>query len=87
MDYLTLCDVYEKLEQTPKRLEKISLLAEFLRTVPPDELEQVMLLVQRLVYPAWDERVLGFSSNYVMKALSLAAGVSEVLVDEEKWIK
>ncbi len=82
MDYTSLCDEYEKLEKTTKRLEKTLVLAAFLRTVPAAELEQVMLLLQGLVYPSWDDRKLGFSSNYVIKALALVAGVSADSVKE-----
>ena len=83
MDYLILCDVYKMLESTPKRLEKTAILAEFLKSVSIEELERVMLLVQGLVYPAWDERKLGFSTQSVIRALSLAAGVNE---DEVKKV-
>ena len=82
MDYSALCKVYEQLESTPKRLEKTALLADLFKTISSGELEQLMLLVQGLVYPAWDERTLGFSSSSVIKALSLAAGVSEDAVKE-----
>src|SRR3989344_2962885 len=64
------------------RIFKASLLADFFKTISSGELEQLMLLVQGLVYPAWDERTLGFSSSSVIKALSLAAGVSEDAVKE-----
>ncbi|MBI4153079.1 ATP-dependent DNA ligase, partial [Candidatus Woesearchaeota archaeon] len=77
MDYLTLCNVYEQLESTSRRLEKTAILADFLKIISSDELEQVLLLVQGLAYPAWDERTLGFSSSSIIKALSLAAGASE----------
>ncbi len=81
MNYLELCKLYGELEGTSKRLGKTKLLADFISKVELSQLGEVMLLVQGLVYPAWDERKLGFSSNYVIKALAVAAGVS---VDEIK---
>lgn len=76
MDYKKLCEVYLQLEQKTKRLEKTRILADFLKSVPDEIIEQIILLVQGIVYPVWDERKLGFSSNYVIKALSLTSGVS-----------
>jgi DNA ligase 1 len=76
MDYVELCGVYEELEKTSKRLEKTKLLAGFLKGVGVKDLERVLLLLQGIVYPVWDSRKLGFSSNYIIKAVSRAAGVS-----------
>ena len=76
MNYLALCELSVLLERTSKRLQKTALLAEFLRDVPLDELPCVILLVQGLVYPSWDVRKLGFSSQYVLRALASSAGVS-----------
>lgn len=76
MNYVALCELSVLLERTRKRLQKTAVLAAFLRDVPLGELPCVVLLVQGLVYPAWDERKLGFSSQYVLRALALSAGVS-----------
>ncbi len=76
MEYTRLSNLYARLEGTPKRLEKTLILSQFLMNVPIDELEQVMLLIQGIVYPIWDERKLGFSSSYIIKALATASGTT-----------
>lgn len=82
MRYVSLVQVYERLESTSKRLEKTHILAEFLKTVPEAELERVILLLRGRVFPPWDKRTLGFSSKLAVKAVALVSGESEKMVTE-----
>jgi len=82
MQYRLLSGVYAKLEQTSKRLEKTNILANFLKDVPEEELEHVMLLVQGRVFPQWDSRELGMSNRLLLKAISLATGKSHDEVEK-----
>ncbi len=84
MDYTTLCSTYGQLEAAGRRLEKARILADFLKRVPEDELEAVLLLLQGIAYPRWDRRKLGFSSSLLLKALSRAAGVPVAAI-EDSW--
>ena len=74
MKYATLVGVYERLEATTKRLEKTSVLSEFLKSA--DDLDKVMLLVQGRVFPNWDTRELGMAAKLLVKAISVATGAS-----------
>ncbi len=76
MHYSELVGVYERLEATTKRLEKTFILSEFLKKVPAEDLEQVLLLVQGKVFPDWDQRVIGMAARLLLKSLSLATGAS-----------
>ncbi|HLD04672.1 MAG TPA: ATP-dependent DNA ligase [Candidatus Nanoarchaeia archaeon] len=84
MDYLELAKVYEQLEKTSKRLEKTFIVSEFLKSIPKDKVDQIILLLQGRVFPAWDETQLGVASKLVIKAISIAAGLSAESV-EKKW--
>lgn len=84
MEYKTLTDVYEKLESTPKRLEKTHILALFLRN--SDHLDEVMLLVQGRVFPIWDEREIGMASRLLLKAIATSTGASQEKIEGE-WKK
>lgn len=80
MDYSELSKVYSALSQTTKRLEKTAIIAEFLKIIPDDELERIMLLLRGRVFPAWDKQTLGVSSKLVVKAIAMTVGDSEANV-------
>jgi DNA ligase-1 len=85
MLYSELCEVYEKLEKTPKRLEKTEILSEFLKKLKKSEGEIVYLL-QGKIFPDYDTREIGISTQLAIKALSKATGENEIdLV--KKWKK
>lgn len=86
MKYLALVGVYAQLEGTTKRLEKTFYLSEFLKTVPPEELDKVMLLVQGRVFPDWDERKIGMAARLLLKAINIASGVDTAEIEKE-WKK
>ncbi|NYB50992.1 MAG: ATP-dependent DNA ligase [Methanobacteriaceae archaeon] len=79
MLYLELVRVYEDLESTTKRLEKTSILASFLKKVGDEEpqiLPVVTLMSMGRILPTWSEEELGIGSKLLMKAISMAVGVS-----------
>lgn len=77
MRYINIAQLYESLEKSPKRLNKTFLLSKFLNTTPKEEIERVMLLVQGIIFPSYDNKHLGMSSKLIVKVLMLSAGVSE----------
>ncbi|OYT32377.1 DNA ligase [Candidatus Woesearchaeota archaeon ex4484_78] len=87
MQYSLLADVYQKLESTAKRLKKIKVLSDFIKSVPEDDFEQVFLLVQGKIFPDFDERKIGVASKILCKAIALATGIDiSVVLDEWKRI-
>ena len=84
MRYSLLVDVYEKLEATPKRLEKVAHIAKFLEETPLDELEMVILLLQGTVFPTLEEKKTRVAEKLVARAIMLATGRQDV---EETWKK
>ncbi len=77
MQYSEFANLYESLAKTSKRLEKVSILAEFLKKLKSHPLEWVYLLKGR-VFPDYDPREFGISDRLVIKAIAKAAGVSEI---------
>jgi len=86
MKYGELVGVYAQLEGTTKRLEKTFFLSEFLKTLPEQDIDTVMLLVQGKVFPAWDERKIGMAARLLLKAINIASGINSKLIEEE-WKK
>jgi DNA ligase 1 len=86
MQYSKLVDIYEKLESTTKRLEHTHIISEFLKNVQPEELNSIMLLLEGRIFPRWDEREIGMASKLMIKAISVATGVSKIEISSE-WKK
>lgn len=75
MDYSKICEVYEKLQNTSKGLEKTSIISNFLKEIK-DNPESIYLLQGR-VFPDYDNSEMGISAQLAIKAISRASGVSE----------
>ncbi len=86
MEYGVFIDVYEKLSATKKRLEKTSILAEFLRELKQNGESDWIYLLRGKVTPDYDSRELGISTQLTMKSLSVAYGINseKVLKDFNK---
>ncbi len=86
MRYQELVGVYGQLEKTTKRLEKTSILSKFITTIPKEELKHTMLLLQGRIFPQWDSREIGMSTQLLLKAIALATGIPQEKV-QEHWNK
>ncbi len=76
MLYLHLVEVYQAIEKTSKRLEKTSILSDFLKKLKPEDY-QVLYLLQGRVFPDYDEHELGISTQLAIKAISKSSGLSQ----------
>ncbi len=74
MLYSEFVQLYEKLSLTTKKLEKIELLAFFLPKLKSDE--DLIYLLRGKVFPDYDVRELGISTQLVIKSISIASGFS-----------
>ena len=86
MEYKRLAEIYEKLENTPKRLEKTEIISDFLKELPSDDLEKTILLMQGKVFPDWDAREIGVAAQTMAKAISLSSGMTAQAIEQE-WKK
>lgn len=85
MLYKKLAELYEDLSSTTKRLEKISSLGKFLRYLPEPDRDVLYLLLGE-IYPDYDERRIGISSQLAIKAISMSTGTEPKEVVKE-WKK
>jgi DNA ligase-1 len=79
MLYQELVTVYQDLDSTTKRLEKTTILANFLGKVgseDPEILSIVTLLSLGMIFPTWSEDELGIGAKLLMKAISMVVGVA-----------
>ena len=84
MLYSQLAEFYEKLEKTSKRLEKTEILAELLQKLKHEKDKSIAYLIRGRIFPDYDAREMGISSQLVIKSVSKAMGISagEVV---KKW--
>ncbi|HTZ42115.1 MAG TPA: ATP-dependent DNA ligase, partial [Candidatus Omnitrophota bacterium] len=86
MHYQKLAELYEKVNSTTKRLEKIEILSHFLKELHESDKDVLYLLLGR-IYPEYDQRETGISSQLAIKAISKSTGTSpETVVKDWKSI-
>ena len=77
MLYLELCQLYAKLESTSKRLEKTEILSEFLKKIKHEKNKEIIYLLKGRIFPDYEERETGISTQLAIKALGKSTGISE----------
>ncbi len=84
MLYFELAKLYESLSKTTKRLEKIKILSDFIAIFK--DKEEFSYLLRGRVFPDYDSRELGVSTQIILKAIARATGVriDEVVVSFKK---
>ena len=86
MQYQKLAEIYERLENTSKRLEKTFILYRFLRECKREDIREIIYLLQGRVFAQWDDRKIGMSSKLLVKAIASATGEQTEKIEEE-WKK
>jgi DNA ligase-1 len=83
MDYLSLVNVYKKLEGVSAKLEKTRILAKFFKEAPSEDLDKIVLLIQGIVFPKFTGYELGIATQMMIKAISKATGISTDKIEKE----
>jgi DNA ligase-1 len=83
MEYKKLVELYQKIEDTSKRLEKTFLVSEFLKQTDIDDIPKITLLLQGKVFPSYDPRKLGVATRMVIKSLNKSLGISADKIEDE----
>ena len=82
MNYSEFVEVYEELSSTAKRLEKVSIIAKFLKMLAKEGRGEWIYLLNGRVVSDYDSRETGISRQLVIKAISHSFGAREDLVGE-----
>ncbi|MBU0906562.1 MAG: ATP-dependent DNA ligase [Nanoarchaeota archaeon] len=77
MQYSDFVEVYEGLFATTKRLEKETILAEFLKKLAKEGEPEWIYLLRGKVTPDYDDRILGLSDKLAMKAIGKTFGIKD----------
>jgi len=84
MQYKKLAEFYEEVSSTTKRLEKIKILAKFLKGIHEKD-KDVMYLLLGDIYPEYDERRIGISNQLAIKVISKSTGTQEEEEVTKEW--
>lgn len=84
MRFSDVVAVYDKIEQTSKRLEMTELLVGLLRAVPKEDIDKVVYLTQGRIHPDYLGIELGLAEKMVIRVLAHATGLDESRV-ERLW--
>lgn len=82
MKYQKLAEFYQEASSTTKRLEKTEILAKFLKEIKTSE-KDILYLLLGDIYPEYDERRIGISTQLAIKTISKATGTEESKVVHE----
>ncbi|MEK6854761.1 MAG: ATP-dependent DNA ligase [Nanoarchaeota archaeon] len=77
MLYFGFVELYEKLNSTTKKLEKISILADFLKELGEKGKDEWIYLIKGRVLPEYDVRQFGISRQLTIKAIGSAFGIKD----------
>ena len=83
MRYAELANVYESIQNTPKRLEKTLLISSLLKKTPDKELDIIFLLIEGKIFHYWQKLKLGVAAKTVVKAISIATGIGFDNIEKE----
>lgn len=86
MKYLSLAELFHKLESLSARLDKTYHISQLLRNAKSDEVDMLLLMIQGRVFAQWDKQHSGVAARLILKALSASTGVSIQKI-ETKWKK
>jgi len=82
MLYKDLVELYEELESTSGKLEKTSILAQFLRRVPEEEIDIVVNFASGYIFPPYSELELGVATQLMIRAISKTTGFPQKEVED-----
>lgn len=83
MDYLNLTGIYESINSTSKRLEKTNIIANLLKFSSKEDIPYLIPLLLGKIFPEWEEKKIGVSSQIVIKTLSKITSISKEKIEKE----
>ena len=86
MDFADIAKMFDRLEATSARLEMTSILADFFKTVPADELRDLVYIIQGKLHPDFYQIEFGMADRLILRSIAFTSGTPDSKV-EELWLK
>ena len=75
MDFSIIAEIFEKMENTTKRIELTTLLVELLKKTPKQIIQNTVYLLQGIIRPNFEGVELGVAEKLAIRAISKSAGL------------
>ena len=76
MKFSQICDSFDKMDNTTKRLELTDILVDLLKNTPVEIISKVVYLIQGKLRPNFEGVELGIAEKLAMKAISKSVGIT-----------
>ena len=82
MDFADIAKMFDRLEATSARLEMTSILADFFKDVPAEELRNLVYIIQGKLHPDFYQIEFGMADRLILRAIAFTSGTPDSKVEE-----
>ena len=83
MDFSIIAEIFEKMENTTKRIELTNLLVELLKKTPKKIIPNAVYLLQGIIRPNFEGVELGVAEKLAIRAISKSSGLSIKKIEDD----
>ena len=83
MDFSIVAEIFEKMENTTKRIELTNILVELLKKTPKKIIPNVVYLLQGIIRPNFEGVELGIAEKLAIRAISKSSGLSIKKIEDD----
>jgi DNA ligase 1 len=82
MEFKLIADYFDKIENVASRLEMTKFLSELIEQIPPEEIKQIIYLLQGQIAPNFKGREIGFGEKLIAEGIAKTTGFSKKEVND-----
>ena len=83
MDFSIVAEIFEKMENTTKRIELTNILVELLKKIPKKIIPNAVYLLQGIIRPNFEGVELGIAEKLAIRAISKSSGLSIKKIEDD----
>ena len=83
MEFSIIAEIFEKMENTTKRIELTNLLVELLKKIPKSIIPNAVYLLQGIIRPNYEGVELGVAEKLAIRAISKSSGLSIKKIEDD----
>ena len=83
MEFTIISEMFEKMEETRKRIELTNILVELLKKTPKKLIQNVVYLLQGIIRPNFEGVELGIAEKLAIRAISKSVGLTVKKIEDD----